>query len=95
MERVEYVGRIADIGEFVPVLAADRLDALRQFSDVALDALYMEAASKDAVFEHNSAYSHHLVKLRDGQFFALENDVKPSFDKEDVEKLYVGVPLTG
>ncbi|MFB5191262.1 hypothetical protein [Alicyclobacillus fastidiosus] len=94
MRAIEYVGRIADIGEFVPVLAVDRLEALRQFSDVALDSLYMESQSPSPVPERNSAYEYHLVKLRDGGFYLLEDDPTPAFDHRQIEKYYIGVPLT-
>ncbi|GMA62700.1 hypothetical protein NZD89_23175 [Alicyclobacillus fastidiosus] len=94
MRAIEYVGRIADIGEFIPVLAADRLEAMRQFSDVALDSLYMESQSPSTVPDQDSAYEYHLVKLRNGAFYLLEDDPTPSFDHSQIEKYYIGVPLT-
>ncbi|WAH38761.1 hypothetical protein [Alicyclobacillus dauci] len=95
MTYTEYVGRIADIGEFVPVLASDRLEALRKFTDVALDSLYMESqAPNGSLDRQHSVYEFHLVKLKDGSFYVLEDDPKPQFDHDSIEKVYINVPLT-
>lgn len=93
MEKIEYVARTADNGEFVPVLATDRFDALRQLEDVSLDSLYMESKSPDTALSSGGKYDSHLVRLKDGTYFILEQEPQPTFERNDVDKVFVDVQI--
>lgn len=92
MDEREYVAQTADTGEFIPVLASDRYQALRELADVSIEGLYMESQSPDAAFLPTKKYERHLVRLKDGAYFILEQHDSP-VEREDIDKIYVNVEL--
>lgn len=67
----EYVVQTADTGEFIPLLASDRYEALRKLADVQIEALYMESQSPDTAFSHTGTYAYHLVHHQRWNIFYL------------------------
>ncbi len=92
VEEREYVAQTADTGEFIPVLAVDRYQALRELADVSIEGLYMESQSPDTAFLPTRKYERHLVRLKDGGYFILEQHEEP-VERETIDKIYVNVEL--
>lgn len=89
---IEYIVQTADTGEFVPVMASDRYQAMNKLADMSVETLYMESASPDAALSHKSTYARHLIRLKTGECFVLEQNPQP-LQRDDVDKVYVNVEL--